>query len=142
MMKTVAIFVALFASLAGASFAQTSTPASTPTSTPTHTLGPTPLSARSVLTSYPFMYSATKTTAGTVVDDLGADQACVTTLVLGPTTPGNSVTITNGAGDTVYAVSNPIAVNFDRFGPCLDTPVSLTGTGATSIGWYRRGPNN
>jgi len=45
------------------------------------------------------------------------------------------VTATDAAGNVIAATTTTVAINYDRYGPCM-TSLTFSGDGNVAVGWY------
>lgn len=119
----------------------TRTPTLTPTVTQTATITNTPASTPfSQGTPVPVINHVrwTSKTSGTLVSDVPVGTlACIVGATLTPATTTDTVSLLDGNGNTVWtAAVSPLATgDLSRYGPCLDLPITMTGTGTITLGW-------
>jgi hypothetical protein len=114
----------------------------TPTLTPATTFTPTPTFMVTWVPEIIPNVQVSSSTGGTIVDDMPpGNLACIIWASLAPAA-GQVVEVKDRHG-TVILVSflSPWARYMRNNGPCIETPVTVAGTGTVTLGWYRRGPH-
>ena len=125
----------------------TSTPVNTATTVPTATFTPTPLNtftptptfkatyALAYIVPQPAIIHHNTVSAAGILTPQGV--VCIALFSIA-STDGNIVTITDGNSNVMFATEQSLTLQMGTFGPCVDGPVTFTGTGQGEVGWFWR----